>query len=730
MVPQLRQRRFLGTALISLAMTGWFAVFPVRGADLDKLDTSMSLVPGDAAFYSAMLRNREQLDILLKSNAVAKLKALPAVQTLWKQAETQMEEPLSRIRQFYQQPENQELIALLADMAGQEIFCYGGPNSADFVDLLAQLYGTAQFQRVFSRMQGLAGAEEQTKAQIQALLDTLTENPGLLKVPDLVLGFKITDAKRAQAQMNRLEKLWQDQVEQIPPLKGRLKRAKVGGDDFLTLTLDGQMVPWDQIPFKDFEEKPGQYDDLVKKLKQMKLTVSLGVRGKYLLLAVGASSAHVTQLSKGPNRLADRAELKPLARFADRRITGINYSSKALQAKAGMSKNDLNDLSKTVSDWLGQAGEMTDAQKKQLKKDLDDLAKDLKKFIPEPGATLGFSFLTDRGQESYQYDWSENLTADGSKPLTLLNHVGGAPILATVGRSKYSPEDYQLLVKWIKVANRYAEQFLVAKLEPEPKEKYEKLVKTIQPLLKRLDEVTSKMLLPALADGQAGLVLDAKLTSKNWVLLLPPTEQALPMLEPAIVIGVSDAALLRKAMGEYRSIANDLIAKVREVVDEMPEFEIPAPQSRKGKGGDLYSYPLPGNLPLDRRLLPTAALSDKVAALTISNEHAERLLTSTPLKTEGGPLADLKRPLAMATYFNWAGLIDAVAPWVDMGLRMAGPLVDPVIGDVARGDQDLPTQVRTIMNVLRVFRTYTSATYLEDKVLVTHSETVFRDLEK
>src|SRR5262249_34948438 len=162
--------------------------------------------------------------------------------------------------------ENQELLALLGDLASHEIFCYGGANSADFLDLLSQLYGTSQFQRVFSRLQAGAKPEDQNKVQVQALLDTLAANPRLLKVPDMVLGFKITDAKRVESQMKRLEKLWQDQAEQVPPLKGRLKRTKVAGDTFLTLTLDGEMVPWDQVPLQDFEDKPGQYDDLVKKL--------------------------------------------------------------------------------------------------------------------------------------------------------------------------------------------------------------------------------------------------------------------------------------------------------------------------------------------------------------------------------------------------------------------------------------------------------------------------------
>ena len=48
--------------------------------ELDKLDTSLKLIPADAAFYSSMLRNREQIDAFLHSNAWEKLKSMPSVQ--------------------------------------------------------------------------------------------------------------------------------------------------------------------------------------------------------------------------------------------------------------------------------------------------------------------------------------------------------------------------------------------------------------------------------------------------------------------------------------------------------------------------------------------------------------------------------------------------------------------------------------------------------------------------
>jgi len=65
---------------------------------------------------------------------------------------------------------------------------------------------------------------------------------------------------------------------------------------------------------------------------------------------------------------------------------------------------------------------------------------DLQKYVPEPGASMSFSFLTERGLERFCYDWTQELTDDGTKPLSILNHVGGDPLFLSVGRQKYSPK--------------------------------------------------------------------------------------------------------------------------------------------------------------------------------------------------------------------------------------------------------------------------------------------------
>src|SRR5262249_27572570 len=151
-------------------------------------------------------------------------------------------------------------------------------------------------------------------------------------------------------------------------------------------------------------------------------------------------------------------------------------------------------------------------------------------------------------------------------------------------------------------------------------------------------------------------------------------DKPLPMLEVGVVLGLSDPAKFVQAMSEYRKLFNETWAKGKELAppgSNVPDFELPAPRSEKREAGTLYFYPLPAQIPLDEQFLPAGGVSEKnkVAALTLSKAHTERLLERTPLKIEGGPLADAKRPLTGALVFNWAGVVDLASPWVDWAVK-------------------------------------------------------------
>ncbi len=195
----------------------------------------------------------------------------------------------------------------------------------------------------------------------------------------------------------------------------------------------------------------------------------------------------------------------------------------------------------------------------------------------------------------------------------MLEHIGGSPALALVNRGKVSVANYDRLTKWLGVGYRYFEKYGVPKIPPGDREKFEKAAASFKPLVLRLDSTTRDMLLPALADGQIGVVLDTKLSSKQFAQALPATETPLRMLEPALVLGVSDAELLRKACTEYKSIINDMIDAARQIEgSEIPaDFRLPDAvlKSNKKKGYTLFTYPLPEAWGVDTHVLPNAGLS-------------------------------------------------------------------------------------------------------------------------
>jgi hypothetical protein len=731
MLPARSPRGVFAVLLGALAGCALMAA-PARSAGLDDLKTSLRLIPADAAFYSSMLRNKEQVDLVANSRAWAKIWSMPSVVQGRKYLEKEYKRPggsFAVVRQLLDDEDNQELVALLTDMVSDEIFTYGDNSWIGFFDLYQDAYSTMQYQPLTAKIEGETGDRDATELQERAVLSVLAKDLDRIKVPNLVVGFKLSDAKRAENQIKRLESLADALSASLPKLKGHVKREKVGDASFLTLTIDGSQVPWNSIPWDKLEDKPGEFKALRAKLKAMTLTISLGVHHDYLMLGIGASADHLARLGGAGPRLDQQAEFKPLAKFADRKLTGISYNSKEF-LKLGAQTRYVDNIISLAKAGMAKA-DLSEEQRKAVLKDLTDFTKGVQAAGSEVGPTMAFSFMTDRGFEGYAYDHGKHAGLDGSKPLTLLDHLGGDPLVAVAARGKVSVKDYEEGVKRIKKAFGQLDEIAKDKLTGEDKERYEKGKADFLPLLERLNETTAKLFLPAMADGQCALVIDAKWKSKRWSKAMPELETAMPGPEIGLVFGVSNAESLRKAMAEYRVIVNDALAKIRTwpgAEKFAGDFQIPEPKSLKEREMSLYFYPLPEEWGIDSQISPTAGLTDKVAVLTASKEHAERLLSRKPLKVDGGPLADGKRPMVSAAYCDWAGIVDALTPWVELGTNKA--LESQQADMPAKTREGVVRQVRTVLQVLKCFRGATSATTLEDGVLTTHSEAVFRDLEK
>lgn len=710
-------RWVIGTLLL-LPIVGFVA--DSKAADVRE-STSLSFVPDNVAFYSLSLRMQEQYQALVGSKAFATLRQLPAVQMgvgfaslMWNNP---TDERIAQVKAALDQPENQELAAMLLDAVSHEVFAYGGDGYGDAVRLLNDFN---RIQRE-AQLQALGQGREPNEILAEKLIERLVVVLDGAAIPPAVLGFRVSDAQRANKQLDRLEALLKQVLgNEAPELAGRLTRETVANARFLTMRLDGSLIPWEQL-YAEFSDHQEQLQQLAGKVKPMTVNVSLGVWKDYLILSVADSNKHLAALGQGP-KLKDRKELQPLSEHLDRRIASLTYVSQDFLRKANGAREQFDELPAAARQLVPFA-QLDEPVEKELLADVDRLVEQLKSYVQEPGAAFAVAFLTDRGVEGYSYNWTPNPSLDASKPLTILNHLGGAPILAFAGRTKPDPEAFEFLSQVLRRAAYYAGQAAVQQLGTEERELFVKLRGELGPLFKQLEQVTRETLLPALSDGQVAVVVDADTKSRQWHQALPAAENDLPILELTTLLGVSDAEGVRKAAAQYFSILQQMLDRLHAArPDDIPAVKMAEPQTREFEGTTVYYYPLPETFGVDRQIAPCMGLSRDFVAFSLVPRHLQRVFQATPLNVEG-PIGDLSRPLAAVAYFNMSKLVDAIQPWVAYGFQVAGE---------QEQNQTLvmvQPQVDAVLNVLKSFREVTSVTYPQADAWITHYEMHLVDLE-
>jgi hypothetical protein len=216
---------------------------------------------------------------------------------------------------------------------------------------------------------------------------------------------------------------------------------------------------------------------------------------------------------------------------------------------------------------------------------------------------------------------------------------------------------------------------------------------------------------------------------------MPASFEPLPMAELAIVVGVTDRDKLVEAMADYRQIINDAIAAVREQhPDEVPEsVEFPAPEAIESSAGTVYAWKLNDELGLDEQIVPCTVVNDHMGAIASSRALAERALAEQPMAGPADVVGDADEPRAMVVGFNWADLVSAVEPWVYYGIRQGmmgetGAAQDPA--DDAPQVQEIWSQVKTGLSILKCFRGAWAETQRDGDAWVTHSAVLVKDLEE
>jgi hypothetical protein len=730
------------TLTVLVSGTTGNAALKVQAAELAEQARSLRAVPADAAFYSASLRLKEQMDIFLASKAYQRLMQIPIVQLgkmqltfQWQQAAVPQ---VAQFRQYVDSPEGQDAIALLKDMFSEELFMYGSSDVAATLRLFMDLNSISRRARI----DAISGEEPAEDVVAQRTMDALRESVKTLQVPTVVFGWRITDGERAERQLDAVHTLVRNLLdEHRPELSAHLQRDQIRGHEFLTLRLDGSMIPWDQIREQtEDEEEVQKWQEL---MSDKTMALALGVTDEFALFSLGESTDHLETFGQGES-LAEQPAIERLNKHAEQRIASVGYMSKELAQTLSSPERTIEDLAGMAEDAL-RAAEVSEEERQQLLTDIRGLGNEMKKYVPAPSEVSGVTYLTSRGMEGFRYQSGVQPMWDSSKAITLLEHVGGNPLAFVATRAQENPEDYSEAVEWVKRIGAQVETIVKSKVEPDQWAQYQQYRDRGVALLERLDRANREHFIPALADGQSALVVDTAIQSKQWVRQMPESPKPLPMLELAIVCSVSDAEHLRQGIGEVVDVVEEAISLAREVnPEQIPDFEIPEPDRRELEGGGtLYVYSLPDEWGLDPKVAPNAGLTDTAVVLSWSPESTERLLEDKDLDVDTS--LDLDRPAAVISHFQVAKLVESVRPWIDYGFDVAtGKLkVNDEEGDDESADEEadaqraamamqmgfIMPQIQQFLEVSTAMKSFSSVTYEEDGLWITHSETHFEDLK-
>ena len=692
------------------------AIKSIAAENLVKTECAIDWIPKSTTAFGIMLKNKEQLDLVLKSKAFKKLAELGATKML-----------IEKFNEGYmgnlQEDEKKQFNLILAT-AGQlfshEVVLATGPNAPKSLGTIISALTAGQMAPLTLIMQGNFDQDAISKAQGESIIQALVESSDDLKVPELLFAFKLKDKKIGEDLMKKLE----DKLPMIEAaggkFKGAAKKEKLLGTDFLTLKIKGSM-----FPIKDIDQIPGIDEDQLKDFKadlaKLTFAAAIGIKGDYLIATIGPDLTYLSTIGKGDS-IASIKELAPLAKHAGKKILGLQYYSKEFLETAQSYGSSPEDTSDQIKEMLEGANLPKDISKR-IEKDVDALTKEAFEFLPKIGARVGVTFLSDKGCESANYDFSSNMPIDGSKPLGLLQNFGGNPIFAAVLRGKDVEKTWNFFSKWGAVGYGYFTEFAIPNVPADQKEQVTTFLKKLEPTIAKLAKITASDLIPAMKDAQIAFVLDGKLGSKQWSAMLPKSKKDLFVPEPAFILGINDAAKFATALKGYREGINQIIKDAAgfDPTGTLAAIKIPAPEEKTLKEGKAYYYPIPMLEDITKKLQPAAVVGPNFSAITFSFEHAERLLNKTPLTSEVAKLASIEKNLAGFCIFDNTALMTMLNPWVEFGFEMMPQGIDEAFS--------VKKQVKTFFEVLGTCKGTVCTTFMEDGIWVNHSISVWKDLE-
>jgi hypothetical protein len=644
----------------------------------DHLPKSLQLAPRDAAFYGSLLNLRQQWDQVVRSEPVQAMISHPAFQRLkegleqeWKKAGGQA----AQVRTMMRVPLVQDLLALLQEMATEEMFWFADAKMDQFL---------VEFNRLISEANESMGSgnpemlirwyENLVKARIDAI-----------PVPTLVVGWKIEDQNRALGLLDQLQGIVLLGIGNVPGLNqvtDAFQRIEDDRGTRLVLQLSADVVPWDLIP-SGTDQQEVIFEKLQELLEGRTLTIGFGLLDEYLVMTVSEKAVQVKELGSGIS-LAAHPHLADVIAAPPGKLTSIGYQSdSSAKASFGVTWNNyFSRLYRSLGPALTLAnnGELPEWLE-PLEEDLEWLDSEIGQHVPEFKGYTSYSYLIDEGQEGWIQRRSRAVLLDGSKPLSILDHLGGDPMIFLAQRHQYHPEWFGSARKIVRKMRIYLEGLSESEtLSASDAQRLSILLDEQWPNLEQIANAWQDKFLPGTRDGQFAIaVASGNLAQRQWASWMPESSEALPVPEAMLVTGVSDSQLVEDGFVATYQAANQTVDVLRKInPGRIPDdYSIPLPDHETIPTGDRFFYPIPDNCPAPKAMTPQVRLGKQWLSIGYSDPQCGAALEGTPLKDRAF-WWDGSQPMAGASHIHLGKILESILPWVRYGV---GRVVD---GDLDR----------------------------------------------
>lgn len=685
---------------LAVAIAAWTALPPasaVAQTTLEAVDleqSSLQFASADVSLYSGTYQLAGQLHQLSEGPFMTHLRDSHAgqkIQAYWQEKWDSREGEIGQVRAALENPNAVNWLSLLQDIGSEDLFVMAGPELPDTL---------VEFFSLYSEM--IQIVTEQDPELITEFFTSLQKSEiDQIHIPTLVLGGKVSETEAADLRIKELQGLLTVLSMAAPQAQVAVSTMKYIEDDRggrLSVTLRGDMIPWEQLRRNTFDDtQVAMLDKFEELISDRQIVFTVGLLDEFFIFGISETAEQIVELGQSDSSLLDIDEMEIVRDHADEQVLSIAYQSDDLAA-ANFEINLEEFFSRRVGMMLDaafnqlsqeyQATDDTDEATKleeqmelveSIREDMSWLDEQIGQHIPELLGRTAVAVDREDGFESFTMVRTPNLLLNGEEPLDILNHVGEDPYFVLAGRLYYHPEYFETARQIARKVRSYLDRLAASSLlDDEEKEHLNDFLDRGWPLIRRAADVIADQLLPSMEDGQFAYVANPSMhESTQWSPDMPVSQEALPFPTIAKIAGISDREAYVGALSDLLDIADEVVVELRAAgADDIPEdYSVPRPISSRGDDAEVYYYPLPQELALPDEMSPRLIVTDDYSYAGYSEPQLIRLQAGESEMPHTDYIEEAEG-LAGVCYLDLAGLVGELMPWLHYAVTQAE---DPVV---------------------------------------------------